>query len=67
MSSEVRSESSDKSTPVYKMLNGIESWDAATDEARTAFYRKMKGRAYGMVALLDAWHWFYFGWRARSE
>lgn len=50
------------STPVYKHLNGVESWDSADKTVRTAFYRAMKGRAYGWEPTLDAWCWFLTGW-----
>ena len=49
------------STPVYKHLNGVESWDSADKDTRIAFYGAMKGRAYGREPTLDAWNWFLIG------
>jgi hypothetical protein len=49
------------STPVYKHLSGVESWDSADTDTRIAFYGAMKGRAYGRESILDAWNWFLIG------
>lgn len=49
------------STPVYKHLNGVESWESADKDTRIAFYGAMKGRAYGREPTLDAWNWFLIG------
>jgi hypothetical protein len=54
-------------TEVYKLLGGIESWEQAGAYARIAFYRCMKGKLYGFDPLLDAWHWFYSGWKAQQS
>jgi hypothetical protein len=53
------------STPVYKHLNGVESWDSADKDTRIAFYGAMKGRAYGREPTLDAWNWFLTGRTSR--
>lgn len=53
------------STPVYKTLNGVESWDNASKDARIAFYGAMKGHAYGHEPTRSAWDWFLAGWSNR--
>lgn len=61
-----RSISSNLSTPVYKYLNGVESWESASQDARIAFYGQMKGKAYGIEPTRSAWDWFLTGWNGRS-
>lgn len=63
--SEVVTSNHKLSTPVYKHLNGVESWDNASKDARIAFYGAMKGKAYGHEPTRSAWDWFLQGWDIR--
>jgi hypothetical protein len=47
---------------VYKTLNGLESWDLATPERRTAFYRAVGIMPLRSEQMVQAWHWFNMGW-----
>lgn len=63
--SEVVTSNHKLSTPVYEHLNGVESWDNASKDARIAFYGAMKGKAYGHEPTRSAWDWFLQGWDIR--
>lgn len=47
-------------------LNGCPTWDAADEDARRAFAEATADVRYGYEALLDAWCWFHYGWKAQA-
>lgn len=57
--------SKELSTPVYKLLANVESFQKADSAISKAFVRSMRGKAYGYEPTLDAWCWFLCGWQER--
>lgn len=52
---------------IYNMLERVESWGDAGVDCRVSFTNEMRSRDYGISPLMQAWHWFYFGWTAKGQ
>jgi hypothetical protein len=54
-------------TDVDELLSDCRSYiNQDNADAREAFKRAMRGRAYGWEACIDAWNWFLSGWDERG-
>lgn len=51
---------------INRELRRVPTWEAADEDARKAFAEATSDVRYGHEALLDAWVWFHYGWKAQA-
>jgi hypothetical protein len=52
------------STPVVRYMRRHPSWMEAPNSCRLEFRQYMQGKAYGYNETVQAWHFFYAGYKA---